>query len=144
MSNAIVPRSDLSHDLGTSTKRFKEAHVKKIYVDEIGGAVADDINNRATNQELQRVERERGGHVVRHADRDGLDVGVREKIVVVLVGEGHVVALRLRRKGLGVDVAEGDDVRVRDLCVGVRVYGTDRSDADDAEIDFPAHGLSGP
>ena len=58
MSNAIVPRSDLSHDLGTEAKRFKEIHGKKIVVDEIGGAVADDLNNRATNQELQRVEGE--------------------------------------------------------------------------------------
>lgn len=58
MSNAIVPRSDLSHDLGTEAKRFKEIHGKKIVVDEIGGAVAEDLNNRATNQELQRVEGE--------------------------------------------------------------------------------------
>jgi len=58
MSNAIVPRSDLSHDLGTATKRFKEAHVKKIVADEVEGDLADNINNRATVQELQRVEGE--------------------------------------------------------------------------------------
>ncbi len=58
MSNAIVPRSDLSHDLGTEAKRFKEIHGKKIVVDEIEGAVADNLNNRATKQELQEVQGE--------------------------------------------------------------------------------------
>jgi len=58
MSNAIVPRSDLSHDLGTATKRWKDAHIKKLYADEVEGGVADDINSRATKLELQRVEGE--------------------------------------------------------------------------------------
>ena len=58
MSNAIVPRTDLSHGLGTSEKRFKEAHVKKLYADEVEGGVAENINSRATKLELQRVEGE--------------------------------------------------------------------------------------
>lgn len=59
MNNHVVaPRQDLSHDLGTSEQRWKEAHVKKIFADEMGGAVANDLNNRATKQELQRVEGE--------------------------------------------------------------------------------------
>lgn len=56
--HVLAPRQDLSHDLGAPDQRWNEAHVKKIYTDEIGGAVADELNNRATKQELQRVEGE--------------------------------------------------------------------------------------
>ena len=58
MSNAIVPRSDLSHDLGTEAKRFKEIHVKTVNADAAVGGLKDDINSRATVLELQRVEGE--------------------------------------------------------------------------------------
>jgi len=58
MSNAIVPREDLSHDLGTETKRFNEIHVKTVNADEATGGLKADINSRATILELQRVEGE--------------------------------------------------------------------------------------
>jgi hypothetical protein len=58
MSNAIVPRSDLSHDLGTATKRFKDIHVKTVNADEATGGLKADIDSRATKVELQRVEGE--------------------------------------------------------------------------------------
>ena len=58
MSNAIVPRSDLSHDLGTATKRFKDIHVKTVNADEATGGLKADIDSRATVLELQRVEGE--------------------------------------------------------------------------------------
>lgn len=57
-TTALTPRNDLSHDLGTEQLRWKNAHIKKIYVDEIGGDVADDIESRAKKTELQRVEGE--------------------------------------------------------------------------------------
>lgn len=56
MSNAIVPRQDLSHQLGTAEKRWKEVHAKKIVVDDVEGGLNDNIESRATKTELSRVE----------------------------------------------------------------------------------------
>jgi hypothetical protein len=58
MSNAIVPRSNLSHDLGTAAKKFNNIYVKTVNAEEAVGGLKDDINSRATKVELARVEGE--------------------------------------------------------------------------------------
>ena len=138
----------LPDDLGLGALAADHAHLEKF----AGGVARGDnlaaevgVEAHGLFEEdvlagLEGVDGDGGVEVVRHADGDGLDFGVGEKVVVVLVGLGDAVAFGLGLEGFGVDVAEGDDVRVRDLGVGVRVDRSNRSDADDADFDFSAHG----
>lgn len=61
MSNNIVPRSDLSHDLGTTKKRWGNVYAKNfvgtsIEVDSIIGKAKEYIDGKATQEELTKVK----------------------------------------------------------------------------------------
>lgn len=56
MANNLVPQGDLQSSLGTEVKRWKEVHGKIFYGDSFGGAIADEVNLKATQAELARVE----------------------------------------------------------------------------------------
>lgn len=61
MSNAIVPRGDKTHSLGTSKKRWNEVHSSAVYTENIeaetvGGKLADLINDKASNAALADVK----------------------------------------------------------------------------------------
>lgn len=53
---AIVPRSNKSHDLGTSAKVWGALYAGKINAEEAEGGLKTDIDSRATKAELARVE----------------------------------------------------------------------------------------
>lgn len=55
MSKAIVPRSNLSHDLGTTAKRWGTVHAKVVEASEAAGGLKTDIDSRATKEELALV-----------------------------------------------------------------------------------------
>jgi len=58
MSNAIVPRSNKSHDLGTSEKKFGTLYVGTVNAEAAAGGLKTELDNKATKQELQEVQGE--------------------------------------------------------------------------------------
>ena len=91
---------------------------------------------------VQGVDGDGGVHVVGHADGDGFDFRILQKFLVIRVGDGNAMAFGLFSKLVRQDVAQGDEFRVGDLLVGVRVNRTDRTGTDDTDFDFSAHVLT--
>ena len=90
----------------------------------------------------RRLDGDRRVRIRRRADEHGLDVRVFEDLVVVVVPVGHVELLRQLLGRRGVDVGNGDQLRVRhavDEVVGVQL--ADAAGADDADFQLLAHGI---
>ncbi len=54
--NQLVPRSNKSHDVGTAEKKWGTVYAGTINAEAAAGGLKEDIDNRATNAELARVE----------------------------------------------------------------------------------------